>query len=136
MMRAVRFAARFSFHLDPQTEEAIQKCAPFLFPAVAKERIYQEFSKMEDFSHFGQVLSELFRLGLLVQIFPALFGTHLHDFKHLVSSLPEEIPLVAKLRELLKHLPLETQLSRTFFTQSVGERARADSLFGRGGKFS
>lgn len=109
MIRAVRFSARFGFHIDPETQEAIVENAPTLYPAVAPERIYQEFSKMNESPHFNEALIELHRLGLLAEIFSELRDIHLKRFKELCTNIPSSIPLIAKLRELLKHLPIEKQ---------------------------
>lgn len=109
MVRAVRFASRFAFHIDPPTEEAIQANAPTLFPAVAAERIYQEFTKMDLSAGFTTALFDLHRLQLLPEIFPSLKHLHLKALKAILHAIPPSIPTVAKLRELLKHLPLATQ---------------------------
>jgi len=50
MLRAVRFAARFGFVIDPATMAAIQKLAPQLAPdahQVSRERVRDELSKMQ-----------------------------------------------------------------------------------------
>lgn len=112
MIRAVRFSARFGFHIDLATEEAIKANAPFLFPAVAAERIYQELVKMEQSPQFDAALIDLHRLGLLKEIFLPLHHLHLRDLKLILQNMPSNIPLIAKLRELLKHLPLEVQLEQ------------------------
>ena len=102
MIRAIRFSARFGFHIDPETEEAIKENAPTLFPAVAAERVYQEFSKMEASPHFGQAIIDLFRLGLLGEIFPSLKSRHLKDVKATLTHMQSDIPMIVKLRELVK----------------------------------
>jgi poly(A) polymerase len=110
MIRAVRFSARFGFPIDPLTEEAIRESAPTLFPAVARERIHQELIKMSEGPNFERALIDLTRFGLLEEIFPSLKGVHLNEVKKVAHRLPINIPLVAKLRELLAHLPAKTQL--------------------------
>ena len=45
MMRAVRFAARFGFALDPATQAAIRALAPRI-AAVSRERVRDELTKM------------------------------------------------------------------------------------------
>ena len=102
MIRAVRFSARFGFHIDPDTEEAIRLNAPTLLPAVASERIYQEFAKMSEAPRFSFALVDLFRLGLLGEIFPSLKSGHLKEIKAKATEIPENLPLIVKLRELVK----------------------------------
>ena len=72
MVRAIRFAARFGFVIDPETQAAISENAETLFPAVAMERIWQEFNKMSAYPRFDMAIIEMHRLGLLQVIFPAL----------------------------------------------------------------
>lgn len=130
MIRAIRFSARFGFHIDPETEEAIRASASTLFPAVAAERIYQEFAKMNESPHFDKALVDLHRLGLLPEIFPSLKHLHLHELKGLAPKLPHGVPLVAKLRELLKHLPLEEQKRELLALRiSVKEQEMIDFLY-------
>lgn len=97
MIRAVRFAARFGFHIDLETEEAIKENAETLFPAVAMERIWQEFCKMKAYPHFDQALIDLHRLELLGVIFPSLKDIKLNDLKKRVAPIgrfPKSIPTV------------------------------------------
>jgi poly(A) polymerase len=113
MIRAVRFSARFGFSIDLDTYEAISENATTLFPAVAMERIWQEFNKMAAFPHFDQALIELHRLGLLAVIFPQLEKVHLHTLKKQVSVLeffPQGTPTILALMELFPDSSLEEQL--------------------------
>lgn len=109
MIRAVRFSSRFGFPIEAETRIAIQKSAPTLFPAVAKERIYQEFIKMEGLN-FIPSLIELKKLSLLDEIFPSLKEVTINDFQSMCASIPDNIPMVAKLRELLKKFPYDIQI--------------------------
>jgi poly(A) polymerase len=70
MLRAVRVMARFGFTLDAATRMAIERYASSLVPAVAVERIWQEFTKMTQYPGFTRAVVELFSLGLLQVIFP------------------------------------------------------------------
>ena len=45
MLRAVRFAARFGYTIEPETFAAIQKLAP-RFSQVSRERVRDELTKM------------------------------------------------------------------------------------------
>jgi poly(A) polymerase len=65
MIRAIRFAARFGFAIEEETQIGIALNADTLFPAVAMERIWQEFNKMVAYPHFDQALIEMHRLKLL-----------------------------------------------------------------------
>jgi poly(A) polymerase len=113
MIRAVRFACRFSFYLDAETEEGIIASADTLFPPVAMERVWQELNKMAAGPRFDHALVEMHRLGLLPVIFPALQDVHLNTIKQRVRSFalfPEGSPTVLYLRELFPHMELEDLL--------------------------
>lgn len=111
MIRAIRFAAKFGFSIDRDTQEAIAENADTLFPSVAMERLWQEFVKMSDTPHFDHALVEMRRLNLLQVIFPILEGVHLQDIKKRVSSfvhMPKEsTPTVLYLFELFPDIDLE-----------------------------
>lgn len=87
MIRAIRFAARFGFTIDMDTQEAIKGAAFSLFPAVAMERIWNEFVKMSQYPHFANALIDMHRLELLPTIFPALQGVHLNEIKQRVAAI-------------------------------------------------
>lgn len=113
MIRAVRFAARFGFVIDQDTQLGIMMSAETLFPAVAKERIWQEFTKMSAYPSFDNAITELHRLGLLQVIFPALKKEHLKDLKHCVSTFshfPKECPTILYIMELFPFSTLEEQI--------------------------
>lgn len=97
MIRAFRFAARFEFAIDQATQEAIVENADTLFPAVAIERVWQEFTKMSAYPNFDKALVEMHRLKLLPVIFPSLASVHLNDLKKRVQPLsqyPKNYPTV------------------------------------------
>lgn len=103
MVRAFRFAARFNFHMDFDTEKAIEQYAADLFPSVAMERIWQELCKMSDYPHFDRALLGMHRLKLLPVIFPDLEGLPLHQLEKQLAPLqnyPEEAPKALFLTEL------------------------------------
>ncbi|MBS4167737.1 CCA tRNA nucleotidyltransferase [Parachlamydia sp. AcF125] len=113
MVRAIRFASRFGFTIDVETQEAIIENAPTLFPSVAMERIWQEFCKMSHSPSFDHALIELHRLQLLPEIFPILAKTHLNDIKQRVKNFPfypRETPTVLYLVQLFAEHPLSTLL--------------------------
>ncbi len=110
MMRAVRYATRFDFKLESATREAILKSAEKLIPAVAIERIWQEFKKMSHFAHFDEGLVELHRLKLLPTIFPSLRDVPIEEIQKRVApiaSFPKGAPAIAELLELFPGFSLE-----------------------------
>lgn len=113
MIRAFRFAARFDFRIDSETEQAIQENAPALFPSVAMERIWQEFCKMEEYPRFDWALLTMHRLKLLPVIFPDLSKVPLHEMERRLAPLknyPKSPPQCLFLRELFPDLPREDVL--------------------------
>jgi poly(A) polymerase len=69
MLRAVRFAARFGFTLDPATEQAIRVLAPRI-AAVSRERVRDELTKMLTEGHARRAFELLLSTGLLGQVLP------------------------------------------------------------------
>jgi len=123
MLRAFRFAARFGFTIDPDTLEAIREYASRLLPAVAMERIYQEFKKMAAYPRFDEALVEMHQLGLLEAIFPELQHTHLKDLRHYVSSFknfPKECHPIFYLLQLFPDKTVGEKLE-------IGRRLRASN---------
>lgn len=113
MIRAIRFAMRFNFDIDIETQKAIQTYAHTLFPAVAMERIWQEFNKMSKSKRFAQGIVEMHRLGLLPIIFPALRNMHLKTVEERVgfyNQFPENTPTILYLLELFPDMPVEELL--------------------------
>ncbi|MDY5836634.1 MAG: HD domain-containing protein [Eubacteriales bacterium] len=80
LLRAVRFANRLGFLLDPQTEEAIRDQAGLL-SAISKERIAEEFLKILDDDPEG--VTWLHDLGLLQYAYPEI---------DLCFNCPQETP--------------------------------------------
>lgn len=104
MIRAFRFSSRFDFRIDLDTEDAIKENAMRLFPSVAMERIWQEFSKMTAYPRFDRALLAMHRLSLLPVIFPELDSVPLHEMENRVKPLknyPENAPKALFLHELL-----------------------------------
>ncbi len=69
MLRAIRFAARFDFKIEPVTMEALLRHAGRIFD-VSRERIGEELSKMFTCPHTGRALTLLDETGLLEIILP------------------------------------------------------------------
>lgn len=113
MLRAFRFSSRFSFAIEPETQQAIRANAHKLFPAVAMERVWQEFNKMATYPRFDQAIIDMHRLSLLDEIFPELEKIHLNDLRDLVRSYPHFppcTPTILYLMELFPSLSLEQKI--------------------------
>jgi poly(A) polymerase len=110
MMRAVRYSTRFNFPIESETLEAILAHAHSLVPAVAMERVWQEFKKMSSFAHFDIGLVTLHRLNLLPTIFPTLQGLsveHIQDRLKAIPHFPKNSPAIAELLELFPKVSLQ-----------------------------
>jgi poly(A) polymerase len=69
MLRAVRFAARFTFDLEPATAKAIERLAPAA-TQVSNERVRDELTRMLTEGHAGRAFEMLDATGLLAQVLP------------------------------------------------------------------
>jgi len=124
MMRAVRYATRFDFTIEPETLKAIYAHADTLLPAVAMERIWQEFKKMSRFAHFDAGLLTLHRLHLLPRIFPALKEVSVEEVQKRLSHVahfPSDAPPLAELLELFPGASLEEWLELCDYLKLSGE---------------
>ena len=113
MIRAVRYSTRFDFEIELETRQAILSHAKSLLPAVAMERVWQEFKKMSQFARFGQGLATLHELQLLQTIFPSLRDVSTQEIqKRLspISQFPKEAPAIAEIIELFPGAPLQELL--------------------------
>ncbi|MCH9630581.1 MAG: CCA-adding enzyme [Chlamydiia bacterium] len=113
MIRAARYACRFSFTIEPKTKEAIIAHANSLFPAVAIERVWQEFSKMSRFGKFDAFLLKLHKLHLLQTIFESLKDTSYEEIQKRLKplqSFPENAPVLAKVLELFPNFSLDDKM--------------------------
>ncbi len=75
MLRAVRFAARFGFALEPETEAAIHAQAAAV-GQVSPERIRDELTRMMTEGRAAHAFALLDRTGLLEQVLPEVFRMH------------------------------------------------------------
>jgi poly(A) polymerase len=75
MLRAVRFAARFSYTIDPATFAAIQTLAPQIHQ-VSRERVRDELTKMLTEGHARQAFELLDQAGLLQEVLPEIARMH------------------------------------------------------------
>jgi poly(A) polymerase len=69
MLRGVRFAARFSFELEPATAAAIHRLAA-KSAAVSRERVRDELTKMLTEGHARHAFELLDQTGLLAEVLP------------------------------------------------------------------
>jgi poly(A) polymerase len=69
MLRAVRFAARFGYQIDPDTARAIQRLAPQI-AQVSRERVRDELTKMLTEGRARRAFELLDETGLLHQVLP------------------------------------------------------------------
>ena len=113
MIRAVRLSCRFQFAIEEQTQNAIRAHANELFPAVAIERICQEFEKGRLFGKLHQMLIQLHEFHLLAAVFPSLKNESVETIKNrlrVLENYPREAPLIAFLLPLFPNTSLSEQL--------------------------
>lgn len=111
MVRAVRMTARFGFAMDPATRSAITEQASTLLPAVAMERIWQEFHKMAEYPNYELALANLHELGLLSQIFPVLQNVSLEALRSALGPLQSPCPAILGLVSLFSNLDEKALIS-------------------------
>ena len=75
MLRAIRFAARFHYAIDPATFAAIQRLAP-LIHQVSHERVRDELTKMLTEGHARAAFELLDASGLLKEVLPEVDRMH------------------------------------------------------------
>jgi poly(A) polymerase len=71
MLRAVRFAARFEYAIDPATFAAIQKLAEQI-EVVSRERVRDEITRMLTEGHASRAFRLLDECGLLAHVLPEI----------------------------------------------------------------
>ena len=74
MLRAVRFAARFGFAIEPNTEQALRRLAARI-TQISGERIREELEKMLARPTGAQAVQKLHELGLLRAVLPELYAS-------------------------------------------------------------
>lgn len=132
MIRAIRFAARFGFSIESDTELAIRENAFSLFPAVAMERVWQEFNKMAAYPHFDQAIIDMHRLNLLPVIFPELKETHLNEIKKRVAffaSYPPSTPTILYLMALFPGITPEKTLELSQYLRISNQEANRAAAY-------
>src|SRR5271167_3165384 len=85
MLRAVRFAARLGYVIEPGTYAAIQRLAPGI-EQVSRERVRDELTKMLTEGHARRAFELLDSIGLLKEVLPEV------DRMHGVEQPPEFHP--------------------------------------------
>jgi poly(A) polymerase len=75
MLRAIRFAARFSFTIEPETERAIRQLASGI-SQVSRERVRDELTRMLTEGHARRAFELLDRTGLLKEVLPEISKLH------------------------------------------------------------
>jgi poly(A) polymerase len=85
MLRAVRFAARFDYVIEPETFAAIRRLAPGI-QQVSRERVRDELTKMLTEGHARRAFELLDSTGLLREVLPEV------DRMHGVQQPPEFHP--------------------------------------------
>jgi len=75
MLRAVRFAARFEFEIEPLTEAAIRSFASHI-AQVSRERVRDELERMLTEGHARRAFELLDRTGLLREVLPEIERMH------------------------------------------------------------
>jgi poly(A) polymerase len=115
MLRAVRFAVRFDFEIEPATLLAIVRNAPRL-AIVSRERIRDEFVKIMLTEEPARGIRMLKETGLLQEFMPELLrmhqvtqdGGHIHDVwehsLHALQSLPPQADLTLRLAVLFRDI--------------------------------
>jgi poly(A) polymerase len=71
MLRGVRFAARFGFELEPETQRAIRSLAPRIH-AVSRERVRDELTRMLTEGHARRAFELLDETGLFAEVLPQI----------------------------------------------------------------
>jgi poly(A) polymerase len=102
LLRAYRFAATHGFSLTPETEAAIRRQVRE-FSRVAGERVHQELFALLGVSKAGDILAQMDRVGLLLQIFPELEdlkGVDQNGYHHL-DVFHHSLAAVCHLEEVL-----------------------------------
>ncbi|NLX14275.1 MAG: CCA tRNA nucleotidyltransferase [Phycisphaerales bacterium] len=108
LLRAVRFAARFGFAIEPDTAQAIRRHAAQI-TTISPERIREESEKMFDHHSRAVSLGLLMDLGLLPHLWPGESVKHITPPKtaiEIVQHLPEQADFVLTLAALLHKQPV------------------------------
>lgn len=128
MIRAVRMAVRFEFEIEEKTILAIKAHANELFPAVAIERVMQEFQKMRSIETCILMMHDY---KLLQTIFPTTKNLSIKDLKtriHPVGYYPANAPLISKILCLFLD-PTEKQVIDLCLKLKLSKEERDFAIF-------
>ena len=108
-LRAIRFASRFDFEIEPETWAAIVESAPHM-GRLSAERVKQELDKtFEQARHAGSALRRWRESGALRTLLPALDGVSDETWDAL-DCLPRAVGRRAHERRLVRHAALLAEL--------------------------
>ncbi len=127
MIRAIRFARRFDFAIEKETQSAIQKLSHTLIPSVSMERIWQEFVKMRAHPRFTDALVDMAKLGLLATIFPPLKETDSTELQKRLSGMhevSEKVPPILVLSQLFSEQDLSYVLGLAIYLRASKQETK------------
>ncbi|MFQ5382652.1 MAG: CCA tRNA nucleotidyltransferase [Phycisphaerae bacterium] len=106
MLRAIRFAARFGFKIEPATWQAMRRCAPSV-ARISSERIQMELQMMLTHPHRADAFSNLHAAGLLQHLWPGAqeLLPAVEPIRALLTALPARAGFELSLAALLHRLP-------------------------------
>lgn len=106
LLRAVRFAARFGFEIEPETEAAIRAHA-LLVRKVSPERIHDELERMLSHPNRARAFEMLSETGLLSHLWPGAdeILPHANRIHTMLAALPTEASFELGIAALLHALP-------------------------------
>jgi poly(A) polymerase len=106
MLRAVRFATRFGFHIEPSTAAAIRRHAPEL-TRISAERIREELEKMLRRPSRAESARQIADLGLLAYLWPDASWTdeQVQRSIRVLTALPGDADFVLSLAAMLLDYP-------------------------------
>lgn len=113
MIRAARYACRLHFTIEDETKKAITQQVSSLFPSVAIERVWQEFTKMKKFGNFRIFLTMLYDLKLLPIILEEITSYPYPFFLNIVKTLdvfPQDAPVISKVLSLFPDYDVSQQI--------------------------
>lgn len=133
LLRAVRFASRLGFVIEPETAEAVRARAK-LITKVSAERIHAELTLMWTSSRPAQALEMLAELGLLEQVLPELEAMRsgkpaswlktLRGLATLAEQLPARAPTLAWAALLLETAGKIETVDGAVVARAIAERMR------------
>ncbi len=129
VLRAVRFAARFSFTLDPATAEAARRYAASL-SRISAERIREELERMLTHASRAEAFRMAGELGLLEHLWPEATWSaeQIRRAVATLAALPEDCDSVTGLAGLLADRPAP-ECRRIAAALRLSNRATSDLLW-------